>query len=55
VQDARRQGVAVFAVTVDRGAESYVPYLFGSGGYAIVVHIGGLPDALPRIYRQVAG
>lgn len=55
VQDARRQGVAVFAVTVDRGAESYVPHLFGRGGYAIVAHIGGLPDALPRIYRQVAG
>jgi nitric oxide reductase NorD protein len=45
----------VFAVTVDRGAESYVPRLFGRGGYAIVAHIGGLPDALPRIYRQVAG
>jgi nitric oxide reductase NorD protein len=55
VQDARRRGSAVFAVTVDRGAESYVPHLFGRGGYAIVGHIGGLPDALPRIYRQVAG
>lgn len=55
VQEARRKGVAVFAVTVDRGAESYVPHLFGRGGYAVVAHIGGLPDALPRIYRQVAG
>jgi nitric oxide reductase NorD protein len=45
----------VFAVMVDRGAESYVPHLFGRGGYAIVGNIGGLPDALPRIYRQVAG
>jgi nitric oxide reductase NorD protein len=55
VHEARRQGIAVFAVTVDRGAQSYVPHLFGRGGYAIVGHIGGLPDALPRIYRQVAG
>jgi nitric oxide reductase NorD protein len=55
VQDARRRGVAVFAVTIDRGAGSYVPHLFGRGGYAIVAHVGGLPDALPRIYRQVAG
>ena len=55
VQEARRQGIAVFAVTVDRAAESYVPHLFGRGGYAIVAHVGSLPDALPRIYRQVAG
>ena len=31
------------------------PHLFGRGGYAIVAHVGSLPDALPRIYRQVAG
>jgi nitric oxide reductase NorD protein len=55
VQEARRKGIAVFAVTIDRGAESYVPHLFGRGGCAVVAHIGGLPDALPRIYRQVAG
>jgi nitric oxide reductase NorD protein len=55
VQEARRKGAAVFAVTVDRQAEAYVPYLFGRGGYAHVAQIGSLPDALPRIYRQVAG
>jgi nitric oxide reductase NorD protein len=54
VQEARRKGQAVFAVTVDRQAEGYVPHLFGRGGFALVAHIGGLPDALPRIYRQVA-
>jgi nitric oxide reductase NorD protein len=55
VQEARRKGIAVFAVTIDRGAQSYVPHVFGRGGYAIVAHIGCLPAALPRIYRQVAG
>jgi nitric oxide reductase NorD protein len=55
VQEARRRGVYVFAVAVDRAAEGYVPHLFGRGGYAIVAHVGRLPDALPRIYRQVAG
>jgi nitric oxide reductase NorD protein len=55
VQEARRKGIAVFAVTIDRAAQSYVPHVFGRGGYAIVAHIGHLPDALPRIYRQVAG
>ena len=55
VQEARRRGIAVFAIAVDRAAEGYVPHLFGRGGYAIVAHVGSLPDALPRIYRQVAG
>ena len=55
VQEARRQGLAVFAVTVDQRAESYVPHLFGRGGYAIVRHIAALPEALPRLYRQVVG
>ena len=53
VIEARLAGIRVFAVTVDRRAESYVPFIFGRGGYAIVSHIGQLPDALPRLYRQV--
>ena len=36
VREARRLGVAVFGVTVDAGAQSYFPTLFGRGGYAIV-------------------
>lgn len=53
VQEARSRQLAVFAVTVDRRAESYVPRIFGPGGYAIVGHLGRLPDALPAIYRQL--
>jgi len=53
VQEARRRQLAVFAVTVDRRAESYVPRIFGRGGYAMVGHLGRLPDALPAIYRQL--
>ncbi|MDJ1157525.1 VWA domain-containing protein [Chelatococcus sp. SYSU_G07232] len=53
VQEARRMGLAVFGVTVDAGAQSYFPTLFGRGGYAIVGAIGRLPAALPAIYRQL--
>jgi nitric oxide reductase NorD protein len=53
VREARAKGQAVFAVTVDRRAEGYVPYLFGRGGYAILAHLGRLPEALPAIYRQL--
>lgn len=54
IQEARRQGVAVFGVTIDAAAQSYFPTLFGRGGYAIVGNIRRLPAALPAIYRQVA-
>jgi nitric oxide reductase NorD protein len=53
VQELRARGLSVFAVTVDRRAEGYVPRIFGRGGYAIVGHLGRLPDALPAIYRQL--
>lgn len=55
VQEARRQGVRVFAVTVDRDAKSYVPAIFGQNGYAVVPHIGRLPAVLPAVYRGLAG
>ncbi|WOS63900.1 nitric oxide reductase activation protein NorD [Sinorhizobium fredii] len=51
VGEARRSGVSVFGVTVDREAKSYVPVIFGQNGYAVVSNIGRLPQALPAIYR----
>jgi nitric oxide reductase NorD protein len=53
VLEARRAGVTVFGVTVDRDAQSYFPHLFGRGGYAIVGQVARLPAALPAIYRQL--
>lgn len=55
VVEARRKGVRVFGVTVDRDAKSYVPAIFGQHGYAVVSNIGRLPLALPAIYRGLAG
>ena len=51
VQEARRNGTKVFAVTVDRDAQSYLPIMFGRNGYALVGDISKLPAALPAIYR----
>ncbi len=55
VMEARRKGIRVFGVTVDRDAKSYVPAIFGQHGYAIVSNIAKLPAALPAIYRGLAG
>ncbi|NIX75906.1 nitric oxide reductase activation protein NorD [Microvirga terricola] len=54
VLEARRAGLSVFGVTVDREAQSYFPTLFGRGGYAIVSQVAKLPSALPAIYRHLA-
>ncbi len=53
IRDARKQGVAVFGVTVDEKARDYFPYLFGPGGGAIIPHINNLPSALPGIFRNL--
>lgn len=53
VMEARRAGISVFGVTVDREAQSYFPTIFGTGGYAIVRRIANLPSALPAIYRSL--
>jgi len=53
VRDARREGLAVFGITVDRKARDYFPYLFGRGGYAIVRRVSKLPAILPVIYHHI--
>lgn len=53
VQEARRLGHAVFAVTVDEQARAYLPYLFGRAGYAMAPASDRLIDALPAIYRHI--
>lgn len=55
VQEARRLGQAVFAVTVDARAKDYIPHLFGANGFAIVPDAEKLIEALPDMYRHVAG
>lgn len=55
IREARRNGLAIFGITVDRKARDYFPYLFGRGAYAIVGRVGRLPAALPALYRQITG
>ncbi|HEV7338307.1 MAG TPA: VWA domain-containing protein [Bosea sp. (in: a-proteobacteria)] len=54
VIEARRAGICVFAVTVDRESRAYIPYLFGRNGHAVVSKLERLPTALPAIYRALA-
>lgn len=51
--EARRAGLSVFGITIDREAQDYFPYLFGNGGYAIVARPDRLSHVLPSIYQQL--
>lgn len=53
VIEARLAGLAVFAIAIDRKAETYIPHIFGRNGYAIVSHPARLAEALPSIYRHL--
>ncbi|HYF89226.1 nitric oxide reductase activation protein NorD [Azospirillum sp.] len=53
VQEARRAGLRLFGITVDEQGRDYLPYIFGTGAYAIFPHVARLPAALPAIYRQL--
>lgn len=53
VQEARRAGHSVFAITIDEQARAYLPYLFGRSGYAMAPASDRLIDALPAIYRHI--
>lgn len=55
VREARRVGQSVFGVTIDKGAKSWFPRMFGQGGFAVIPDPGRLTLALPQIYRQLVG
>ena len=53
VAEARRQGVAVFCLTVDREAPRYAARVFGGGGFAILRHADELPSVVVDVLRQL--
>lgn len=55
VREARRAGHAVFGVTIDKNAKSWLPRLFGRGGFHVIPNPEKLTEALPLIYRELVG
>ena len=53
VAEARRQGIAVFCVTVDREAPRYAARVFGRSGFAILRHADALPRVVVDVLRQL--
>ncbi|ADJ28195.1 nitric oxide reductase activation protein NorD [Nitrosococcus watsonii] len=53
ILEARRAGLSVFGITIDRKAQDYFPYLFGQGDYAIVGQLDRLTQVLPMLYQRL--
>lgn len=53
VAEARRQGVTVFCLTVDREAPRYASRIFGSAGFAVLHKADQLPVVLIDVLRQL--
>lgn len=53
VQEARRQGLEPFCVTIDPEGNDYLSHLFGSGGYVVIRRPAELPSRLPLLYARL--
>jgi nitric oxide reductase NorD protein len=53
VSEARRQGVTVFCLTVDREAPRYAARLFGRTGFAVLHKPEQLPNVVVEVLRQL--
>ncbi len=51
--EARKMGLRPFCVTIDEKANSYLPHLFGVGGYVVIRKPSELPRELPLLYAQL--
>jgi nitric oxide reductase NorD protein len=51
LQEARRQGIYTFCITVDREGKSYLPEMCGIGKFIVIENVTQLPRLLPKIYR----
>lgn len=53
IQEARRQGLRPFCVTIDKQGRDYLPHIFGSSGYVVIRRPSELPMQLPLLYAQL--
>lgn len=53
VAEARRQGVSVFCLTVDREAPHYAGRIFGRDGFAILRRTDGLPSVVIEVLQRL--
>jgi nitric oxide reductase activation protein len=53
LQEAKRQGIHPYCVTVDREGEEYLQGMYGGVAYTVIDQIETLPARLPQIYKRL--
>jgi len=53
IYEAKKLGIKPFCITIDTDAQAYLPYLFGSDGYTVILRPEQLPLRLPQLYHQL--
>ncbi|MCI2284421.1 VWA domain-containing protein [Colwellia sp. MSW7] len=53
ITEAKRLGIKPFCITIDTDAQTYLPYLFGSDGFTVILRPEQLPLRLPQLYHQL--
>jgi nitric oxide reductase NorD protein len=53
IKEAERLGIKPFCITIDIEAQEYLPYLFGSDGFTVILKPSQLPLRLPQLYHQL--
>lgn len=53
INEAKQLGIKPFCITIDTDAQEYLPYLFGSDGFTVILRPEQLPIRLPQLYHQL--
>jgi nitric oxide reductase activation protein len=53
LQEAKKDGIHPFCITIDREADRYLRRMYGDVGYAVIERVESLPSNLPRLYQRL--
>jgi len=53
ILEARRAGIVVYCITIDRHGRTYLPYLYGQARYSVVPDVARLPERMTRLYARI--
>ncbi|WP_334195402.1 hypothetical protein, partial [Pararhodobacter sp.] len=53
VEEATRQGVTPFCLSLDPGADAYVSRIFGPRNALVLDRVDRLPERLPQLYAAL--
>jgi nitric oxide reductase activation protein len=53
LEEAKKDGIHPFCVTIDREADRYLRRMYGDVGYTVIERVESLPSKLPRVYQRL--